>query len=392
MPNNGQSYYPCPPLPQEIIDLIIEQLGFDGDTKSLFACLTVSNAFLPMARACLWRDRFLGPYRCPRMLYPVKWSIDKIPESPVLRSLVRSVRICAENWSLGDPNKFWEDFSVVVDALQRVDHVELDSYGLGHQVVCPPVIRKWHILSLKVSRLPIVTFDREFECTAKSCTFFENFPVLTDLELEEDGFLCFIPRFPRCTMERHHNLPSPTSLTLRKLRRHADNICTAILAGHLVSLKRLRTLEIVDSFFKPESLLTVVSNTIKELNIDYTEYETPLGRWEPFSFGTTEVIIFSVDAMHGPKVTIEIQLYLERDVTAPKIRFPKVWKELGKALLGLRALKHLVIIHRLGYTDRIRERKDAVIRAGVTKFLRRELSDVTSSGHVRLTVIDRNVV
>lgn len=133
--------------------------------------------------------------------------------------------------------------------------------------------------------------------------------------------------------------------------------------------------------------------------------------WEPFSFGTIEALLFSADARHArdtlmwwtrtfihnslnnvvQKVTIEIQLYLERDMTAPNIRFPKVWKELGRALLGLTGLRDLVIIHRPGYTERIGDRKDASIRAGVSQFLRSEMSDVTSGGHVRLTIIDRNV-
>ncbi|KAF8912653.1 hypothetical protein CPB85DRAFT_1300844, partial [Mucidula mucida] len=393
----------------EIIDLILEQLGLDEDTPSLFACLTVSKAFFPMARASLWRDRFLYPEKHGL----VRWTVDKIPASPILRSLVRSMRICHQNWSFADGNvyKYEKDFGIVVYALERVNHLKLDFLGLREPIACPPAIRKWHIVSLKLSRFPVEPWSSgsNFVCSAKSCAFFEDFPMLIDVDLEQGGYQRIQP-MSRCTREKHHSLPSPTSLTLRNHRRFSG-IGGAILAGHLLSMKRLRSLGIVDCLFEPNDLLAMVSKSIKELVIDYTRYDIPLDPWEPFSFGTIEALLFSADARHArdtlmwwtrtfihnslnnvvQKVTIEIQLYLERDMTAPSIRFPKVWKELGRALLGLTGLRDLVIIHRPGYTERIGDRKDASIRAGVSQFLRSEMSDVTSGGHVRLTIIDRNV-
>ncbi|KAF9004945.1 hypothetical protein BDZ89DRAFT_1145384 [Hymenopellis radicata] len=389
MRNNGRPYYPCPPLPQEIIDLIVEQLGLDGDTKSLIACLTVSKVFFPMARACLWRDRFLGPYRGPRTRHPVKWSTDNIPESPILRSLVRSMRLSVKNWSFEDEDKFWKDLSIVVDALESVNHLELAFRDLLERIPTSPVIGNWRIVSLKLS-------------------YFGNFPMLNHVEL--DYPFCVqdsgSTSTALCTTERHHKLPQPVSLTFsRDIYGAAHNI---MAAGHLFSLKRLRTLEInFTAVVAIDSLLAAASHTVKDLII-----RTMSKHACPFLFHRAESIRFSLNTKHRARdvlvlwtrtmaqnssnntvqrVTIEIQLNLEPGRTSPTIRFPQVWTEFGTALVGLVTLKELVIIYQPGRRDRIGNTDDVATRAKVTKFLRGKLGAITDPAHVRLSFIDRNV-
>ncbi|KAF9034641.1 hypothetical protein BDZ89DRAFT_1062367 [Hymenopellis radicata] len=404
------SYHSFATLPQELIDLIVEQLGLDGDTKSLVACLTVSKAFFPMACACLWRDRFLGPYRSSCELGHVKCSTDNIPESPILRSLVRSMRLCVENWSFEDADKFCEDL-IVVNALKRVNHVELIFHDLLERIpTSPQVIGKWHIVSLTLSYFGMAPRSHGNRDTvhdvANSCAFFENFPMLNHLELDHpvyvDGESTSTTKL--CRAERHHKLPQPVSLTLSSVFYSGQ--VSSVVAGHLFSLKRLRTLE-SDYTAELDLLLTAAPDTVKELVI-----HTISKRGCPFLFHRAESILFSLDTKYSARdllvlwtrimaknssnntvqrVTIEIQLHLEPERTAPKIRFLNLWTGFGTALAGLVALKELVIIYQPGRRDRIGNTDDTATRAGVTKFLRGQLGAIADPAHVRLSFIDRNV-
>ncbi|KAF9034637.1 hypothetical protein BDZ89DRAFT_1062360 [Hymenopellis radicata] len=371
------SYHSFATLPQELIDLIVEQLGLDGDTKSLVACLTVSKAFFPMARACLWRDRFLGPYRSSCELGHVKCSTDNIPESPILRSLVRSMRLCVENWSFEDADKFCEDLSIVVNALKRVNHVELIFHDLLERIpTSPQVIGKWHIVSLTLSYFGIAPRSHGNRDTvhdvANSCAFFENFPMLNHLELDHPVYVDGESTSTTlCRAERHHKLPQPVSLTLSSVFYSGQ--VSSVVAGHLFSLKRLRTLE-SDYTAELDLLLTAAPDTVKELVI-----RTISKRGCPFLFHRAESILFSLDTKYGARDILDT--------------LPKLWTEFGTALAGLVALKELVIIYQPGRRDRIGNTDDVATRAKVTKFLRGKLGaiSITDPARVRLAFIDRNV-
>ncbi|KAF9034644.1 hypothetical protein BDZ89DRAFT_504412 [Hymenopellis radicata] len=217
---------------------------------------------------------------------------------------------------------------------------------------------------------------------------------------------CFPDESTLCTTERHHKLPEPVSLTLRDV--YDPDVHKIIAAGHLFSLKKLRTLELHDTI-DPHLLLAAISDTVKELVI----HASSASRYGcSLLFHRVESILFSLDTKYTfrvillwwtrvmaqnnsnntvQRVTIEIQLNLEPGRPAPKIRFSDVWTEFGTALVGLVALKELVIIYQPGRGDRIRNTDDVATRAGVTKFLRGTLGAITDPAHVRLAFIDRNV-
>ncbi|KAF8912647.1 hypothetical protein CPB85DRAFT_1300820 [Mucidula mucida] len=401
------SYRSSATLPQELIDLIVEQLRLDRDGKSLIACLTVSKGFFPMARACLWRDRFLRPYRISSRLGPIKWSLNRIPEASVVRSLVRSMRLSAENWAFKDIDSFWQDHRILVDAFERVNDVQLDFSEPFGRIPVSPAIGKWCIVSLEVSFLKLA--PREVvHASANACAFFEHFPMLNHLELRHLGYIDADSDPTLCTATRHDKLPEPVSLTLI----HVFNtpVCSIILAGHMFSLKKLRTLEIHSIKCPPEAqlLLEAVSDTVKELVVHVRS-----NGGHPFLFHCAESILFSLDTHYGAaremllwwilvmvqnnsnntvqRVTIEIQIHLTPELRRPKICFPKVWTEFGMALGGLLALQELVIIYKPGHTERIGNKDDVATRARVTKFLRGKLSAILDPARVRLVFIDRNV-
>ncbi len=148
------------------------------------------------------------------------------------------MRLNAVSWSFQNADEFWQDLSVIVDAFERVNHVEWTFCEVLQvkRIPTSPVIAKWHIVSLKV---PSFGVGKPF--AARSCALFENFPMLAHLELDhpvadEDASA------PLSTAERHHKLPQPVSLALR---RFFSNDVHYLVTGHLFSLpKKLRTIDV----------------------------------------------------------------------------------------------------------------------------------------------------
>ncbi len=401
-----------PPLPQELIDLIVEQLYLADDEKSLTSCLTTSKAFFPAARAGIWRLRSLAPF-----LVEGIWR-QKLLGAPHLLSFIRFLDFDLANGTT------WDNFAAVAGVLERITRIYLDLSMNEKRFLTLPVARGWRLTSIEVS----------LGCLSLTCAFFASFPALRDVTLREcSSDRCSVPT-SQCKRACHNMLPQLTALTIEGYIRDAPTL-VAILAGHLFPLERLRTLELIDSVDHPQGLISTMPRTLEDLFVDGIEsgrssvfvgflclsslfldtVKTPehWDRLNPLTFGPyVPCITFSVDTDKQARetliwwiktfrhnfarnsirqVTIYVQLHLSwNDFYPPRIRFP-VWKELARVLTGLGQLRQLTIVYTALYKGRRGWPQEKKKRQSITNFLKKAFIPVTDTGHVQIAFIDRNL-
>ncbi|KAF9034650.1 hypothetical protein BDZ89DRAFT_1110988 [Hymenopellis radicata] len=368
-------------------------LYLDDDEQSLKSCLTTSKAFFPAAHTGIWRIRSLAP-----CFHKDKVWRQKLVGSPLLLSFIRFLDFDLAN------NTDWEDFAAVAGALKRITRIYLDLSINEERLLTLPVARGWRLTSMEIS----------LGSLSLSCAILSNFPSLRDVTLREcsrDSRSASTSQSLPC---KRACLPQLTALTIEGYERDAPTIA-AIVAGHLFSLERLCTLELIDSVDQPHSLISTMPRTLEELIVDGIESIRTPEYWDllsPLTFGPVPCIVFSIDTKmqaretliwwiktfrHNSarnsiqKVTIGVQLHLGwNEFYPPRVRFP-VWKELAHVLAGLGQLRQLTIVYTALYKGRRGWPQERKKRQSITDFLKKALIPVTDTGHVHLTFIDRNL-
>lgn len=154
------------PLPQEIVDMLIDFL-FD-DHKTLADCSTVSRQWVPSTRFHLFREFRIRSFGnstiiTPRKLKSIRQVVDLMTASPWIAPAVRNLHVFPEHDTLKTPRCNLPTLLTVLDLLHNLTSLHLEGFsllshgdGVSYQP-SPAPLETLRLSRMQVERHPLIS-------------------------------------------------------------------------------------------------------------------------------------------------------------------------------------------------------------------------------------------